>query len=158
MNPYQLRALIRRELDTVELGGRAPVELLMLTAAQETHLGKYIRQLGDGPARGIFQIEPATEKLVLKWALENRENLFWELVKRNSGSPLDLEANLRYQIVLARVNYLSWPAALPSVERNSDLSASSVRALAEYWKAYWNTEHGAGTPEEAVKNYEELAR
>ena len=34
--------------------------LLMGTAAQESALGEYIRQLGNGPALGIFQMEPET--------------------------------------------------------------------------------------------------
>ena len=34
-------------------------ELLMLTAAHESHLGTYLKQKG-GPALGIYQMEPAT--------------------------------------------------------------------------------------------------
>lgn len=37
------------------------VELLLLTCAAESAMGKYIMQVG-GPARGIFQMEPNTEK------------------------------------------------------------------------------------------------
>ena len=59
MDPKQLKELIERVLRKVNLYSDAAVDLLMLTAAQESACGKYIRQLGNGPALGIFQMEPA---------------------------------------------------------------------------------------------------
>lgn len=58
MDKRQLRNLIRRVL--IGIGGYSEEaeNLLMGTAAQESALGEYIRQLGNGPALGIFQMEP----------------------------------------------------------------------------------------------------
>lgn len=44
--------------------------LLMRIAAHESLGGKYLRQIGDngyGPGRGLWQMEPATLKLVCDW-------------------------------------------------------------------------------------------
>lgn len=151
MEVSQLRALIRCVLDKEDLGGRSVSELLMLTAAQESHLGKYIRQLDDGPARGIFQIEKNTEKLVWKWAIKSSDHFFQLLRKYCTGTEYDLEANLPYQIILGRLNYYSWPSPIPEITWPID--ENGIHALAGYWKKYWNTQYGAGTVEEAVNNY-----
>jgi len=61
MNKDHLRELISRVLEQLDLYSRDAVELLMLTAAAESNLGEYLRQVGRGPALGIFQMEPSTE-------------------------------------------------------------------------------------------------
>ncbi|MDX1428656.1 MAG: hypothetical protein R3282_00145, partial [Rhodothermales bacterium] len=50
---------IRPALAALEKKGRASEELLLGTAIQESLL-EFRRQLGGGPARGLFQMEPAT--------------------------------------------------------------------------------------------------
>ena len=56
----QFRANIIRPVLLV-IGGesRAAENLILGTALQESNL-RYLRQLGDGPARGVYQMEPAT--------------------------------------------------------------------------------------------------
>lgn len=41
-------------------------ELLILTAKHESKGGQYLEQIGGGPARGAFQVEPATAKDILE--------------------------------------------------------------------------------------------
>jgi len=125
------------------------VELLMMTCAQETHLGKYLKQV-KGPARGIFQIEPNTEKDMWKSLSQGRNyqlrDKVIELMFACEGTGFtNMELNLAYQIAMARYYYYRIPKQLPD---------STVQAMAIYWKKYYNTYLGAGTPEEAVKNYE----
>jgi len=55
-----LREMIQFVLKNYDLYSRDAEELLMLTAACESNLGHYFKQLGNGPALGIFQVEPAT--------------------------------------------------------------------------------------------------
>ena len=137
----QFRSLILRVLTNVDpaLCSDAAVNLLLGTAAQESGLGEYIRQLGGGPALGVFQMEPATfdwlrDKYSLKYpaALQGRmaEELEWDLFLSI------LTARLRYRVV---------PEALPS--------SSNTLALALYWKKHYNTPAGAGTVEQFEKNY-----
>lgn len=113
-------------------------QLLRLTCAQESHYGTYLYQIGGGPARGLFQMEPRTEMWL--W------NKFPDLLEEyDSSSRQDLIGNIPYQIVAARCYYLVWREPLPE--------ASDHVGLAKYWKKYWNSIKGKGTVEEAVVNY-----
>lgn len=132
-------------------------DLLMLTAATESHLGTYWRQLG-GPARGIFQMEPATEKDIWANFLTYKQPLL-KLVKdllgpANFNFPA-LQWNLAYQIAMARVHYFRVKAPLPSYKSHVD-SHEAVFALADYWKEHYNTHLGKGTPKKAYDDYMRL--
>ena len=123
------------------------VELLMLTAAQESHLGRYLKQI-QGPARGVFQIEPSTMADLIRNYLMYRDKL-GDALKRVHGDGLETEihltGNLAFQIVVARLIYRRVPEPLPN--------RLDVTEMAEYWKKYWNTHLGKGTVQEAVDNY-----
>ena len=56
----QLKKAIEEVLDYLNLNSLSAVNLLLGTAAQESRLGEYIEQV-NGPALGIFQMEPKTE-------------------------------------------------------------------------------------------------
>lgn len=63
INCEQLRLyVIRPTLEKIELWSEAAENLLLGTTAQESHMGTYIKQVGKGPALGIYQMEPATHK------------------------------------------------------------------------------------------------
>jgi len=153
LDATQLRELITEVLIELDLYSADACELLMLTAAQESHLGHYIKQVGNGPAKGIFQMEPSTEKDIWKNFLKYKP----DLKKRVAGlmgeadwESLQLTGNLLYQIAMARLHYYRRPEALPS--------RSNVDAMAQYWKRHYNTHLGKGTVLEAVINYKRLAR
>lgn len=128
------------------------VELLMLTAAQESQLGTYLKQV-KGPARGVFQIEPTTEIDMWRTLATDHFKLLRKKISE-LRSPMELkdatnmELNLGYQIAMARFYYFRIPASLPSPEPEE---------LAKYWKRFYNTYLGKGTVEEAVKNYDRFA-
>jgi len=54
------RDVIAPVLQKSGLDSEAAEELLLGTAVQESLNFKYRRQMGGGPARGYFQMEPAT--------------------------------------------------------------------------------------------------
>jgi hypothetical protein len=132
--------------------GRA-IPLLLGTCAQESGF-QYNRQLGNGPARGYFQCEPATEADVWENFLAYQPELTACFVARCGQSGPDvsaLEHNLVYQILLARTHYFRCdPDPLPA--------AKDIEAHSMVWKTYYNTNLGKGKPEEYVKNYNALVQ
>ena len=61
INKNDIREAIREVLTYLGKHSDSAEELLMLTCAVESQLGTYLKQI-KGPARGIFQMEPATER------------------------------------------------------------------------------------------------
>ena len=153
VNPNQLRELITAVLVELDLYSANACELLMLTAAQESHLGHYIKQVGNGPAKGIFQMEPSTEKDIWKNYLKYKPDLakrVGAMLGEADWEHLQLTGNLLYQIAMARVHYYRRPEALPD--------RLNIVGMAQYWKAHYNTHLGRGTIAEAIKNYNRLAK
>lgn len=144
---HQLEDLIIRILKEFNLYSQEAVDLLLGTAAQESQFGRYIRQLGNGPALGIFQMEPNTEKDIwenfIKFKPELKTKLFNKFHIDKPSSEL-LEYNLAYQIIMARIHYYRVRESIPK---------ENLAGLAKYWKQYYNTPLGKGTPEEFIKNY-----
>lgn len=138
MNKDQLRDLITRTLQGVFLYSESAVELLMLTAATESNLGEYIRQV-RGPALGVFQMEPFTHDDIWK----THGHLLLPLLGEQSAGRL--EYDLRYAIIMSRMHYMRIPSALPE--------ASNIDGHAKYWKKYYNTYLGSGTVAKAKAKY-----
>jgi len=145
-------AVIRPTLHYLGLHSTAAENLLLGTAVQESRL-KYLKQIGGGPALGVFQIEPATHKDVWDNFLEFRPDLASKVrgiasqrtFFKNADS--ELMFNLRYSAAIARLIYLRAPAKLPRYD--------DIEGLARYWKTYYNTTLGAGTTAEFILNYRE---
>jgi hypothetical protein len=150
MNALQVRdEIIVPTLTTLGLVKDSRVNLLLGTCAQESHMGKYRRQISGGPALGIFQIEPTTHELVINW-LEKHCVVIWDLIQKIVGkqNPMDaLENNDCYSCAIAMSLYYSIHKGLPK--------ADDVEGLAHYWKDYYNR-GGAGTIEDFVENYNKL--
>lgn len=124
----------------------AAEELLMGTAAQESHL-VYLHQLG-GPARGVYQIEPETMNDIFTNYLAFRpelEKMVIDAAGRGANLHDELTTNLKYATIIARIIYKRVPEALPE--------ATDVDGMATYWKKFYNTPLGRGTTEEFVTNY-----
>lgn len=138
---------------------RKAVELLMLTCAAESHGGRYIKQLGTGPARGIFQIEPDTWMdcyiHFLDYPQYKRLKLKINLL-RSHGGKFDLALNIGYQICIARLIYWRKRPLIPIVHFYKDnLTPGSAAKLAQYWKRHYNTVKGKGRVQKAIDNYYE---
>jgi len=149
VNRDDLRLFIRSVLRMAGLWSEEAEELLMGTFAQESALGKYRRQIGGGPGRGILQMEPATERDVWENYLDYRKNLSEKIRLISGVSRPDSEAlenNLAYQVLMARIQYLRAPEKLPK----------DLDGMAALWKKRYNTAMGKGTEEEFIENYREM--
>lgn len=161
-DPKQFRDLIHRVLKDFATNcgpgkewiySEDAVELLMMTAAQETLLGKYIRQV-RGPALGVFQMEPGAynhlfNNYITRGDKEWLHNAYELYISYGASWRDRMMADIPYQIVLARIYYLRYPEPLPS--------SSDREAMAQYYKRYWNTSLGKATVEEAIARYERYA-
>lgn len=149
MDRVTLKALITSVLKELNLHSDNAVKLLMGTAAQESHLGKYRKQLGGGPALGIFQMEPATFNDIVNNYLRYKPALaarIERVARVCRFKAEDVENNDLLAICMARVHYLRASEAIPP----------DVEGMARYWKRYYNTPLGKGTVEEFIANYRRL--
>lgn len=140
--------VVRPVLQAVGVHSPAAEHLVLGTALQESNL-HYLRQLGDGPALGLYQMEPATHDDIWQNYLAYREGLrdrVSSFLVEGRDRAEQLVWNLAYATVMCRVHYLRVPAPLPD--------AADIRGLAVYWKQHYNTPLGRGTPEEFVEKFE----
>jgi len=149
LNNKQFRELIVKPcLHDLNYWSEAAEELMVLTCATESLGGTYIKQV-EGPALGIYQMEPVTYHDI--WASYiSKKSHFAYIILQNVGvaympPPEFMIYNLKLATYMARLCYLRVPEKLPE--------ANDIKGLAEYWKKYYNTEHGAGTVDKAVKHY-----
>ena len=133
------------------------VDLCMITFAQESAMGRYIEQLGGGPAKGINQMEGVTHDDI--WVYLDRKGedfkqktIYPFMINDAFGTTLNKTLNIAYQIAMTRLHYWRVPEAIPSRDQ-FDHKKQYIRALAEYWKKHYNTHLGAGTVDQAVSNY-----
>jgi hypothetical protein len=124
-------------------------QLLMGTAAQESQL-IYTRQLGNGPALGYFQMEPATHDDCWTNYIDFRPSLKSKVlaIRTASGSPDagEMETDHAYAAAMARVRYMRVTESIPTAPKD----------IAAYWKRYYNSLLGAGTIAEFIGNWNRL--
>jgi hypothetical protein len=148
-NAPQLRQdVIQPTLKPIQLWSVDVEELLILTCANETLGGTYLKQVG-GCALSIYQIEPATLDDMWNNFLAKRSDLEYKILQslQYVRRPLDscLVTNLAYATVMARVFYLRISDPIPS--------ATDIPALAAYYKKHFNTSLGAATIDATIANY-----
>jgi len=143
----QLRDLVKSELSRWQpekgqhFASPWAVNLLLGTIAQESHLGTYLRQLGGGPALGICQMEPSTFRwLRTKYGQRFPGRELWE------REVSELVWDNRLAILTCRLRYVADPKPIPE----------DLDGIARYYKRVYNTELGAATPEQFVRNYRSL--
>ena len=142
--------VIRATLIYMRMFSASAENLLLGTAVQESGL-QYLRQFNDGPARGLYQIEPATHDDITDRYLANK-SLRSDIRKRLNTllapvpSRIDqLATNLAYATAIARLRYWMDPAPLPEPD--------DVDGLAAYWKRVYNTPKGRGRVAEFAATY-----
>jgi len=147
IEPQELRSLIKATLTPIGLYSPEAEELLMATAAQESHLGTYRRQIG-GPALGIFQMEPNTfndiwaNYLHYKQALSDKVRA---LATYGFVIASELMNNDPFAIAMARLVYLRAPEPLPA--------STDIEGMWTLYKLRYNSPKGAATHDEFVANY-----
>ncbi len=138
LDPQQFRRrVIRPVIRRLGLWSPAAERLLLGTALTESGL-RYLHQV-RGPACGLYQIEPATLHDIYRNWLPRRA-VFAEGLRLFTAPHGALEEqlvwNLAYATAVARLVYYRRPEPLPR--------ADDLPALAEYWKAHFNTAAGKG--------------
>lgn len=112
--------------------------LLMITALQETHGGKWLRQI-RGPANGLMQVEPETERVALRWLARHDPQKYALLRKLRVPARLgahEMQYNHAYCIAVAYAVYRM---------RHVNPSGCSVERLARLYKQHYNTARGKAT-------------
>lgn len=126
------------------------VKMIAETACIESNCGEYIQQI-NGPACGIFQIEPRTAKDLIQNYIGNRPKLFDKYMRLVNGY-ISLEdnlcTNLMFSIFMCRCFYLRIKEPIPH----------TVEERAKYWKKYYNTELGKGTVEKYIKAVDKYSK
>jgi len=154
INPQDLKENVimplLRELSTYSemIDTPAAINLLLGTAAVESAMGHYLVQI-NGPAEGIYQMEPATYNDIWANFINPRKELA-DMFYRRFGK--DIRSESRFMIgdlylatCMARVHYFRNAEALPE--------ADNVKGLGQYWKTYYNTGLGKGTVRHFIKAY-----
>jgi len=118
----------------------AAEQLVLGTAVKESGGLVWLRQLDGGPALGLWQMEPRTFRDLLtrcpNWML--REVAF--VGDPLAVTPASVIWNLRMGAMMCRLKYRDAEEELPQRD--------DVKALASYWKRYYNSVLGKGKPEE----------
>ena len=130
----QLRDLVTATLKEANLHSPEAVKLLLGTCAVESEFGTYIKQRG-GPALSPWQIEEPT----FNW-LKERYKKYHPYIDKEFEA---LEWDLKLAILMCRLRYLVVPDPIPK----------TLAEQAVYWKKYYNTFQGAGTPMAYVAAY-----
>ena len=131
--------VIAPALDKLNLWSRSAEELVLGTAIVESGL-TYIRQWGDGPALGLWQVEPSTQNDLYTNFLHYRPELGGKLIElRAAGLSLDenLATNLMYGAAVCRLCYYCKSEPPPE--------AGDLEGQGEYWQTHYNTPLGKGT-------------
>ena len=135
------------------------VDLVLATGIVESRY-EYIRQMGDGPARSFWQVEPASAVDNLMHYLKHRKSLMGKCAE---ASMVDLkhwqnydelvwaeilEKNIAAGIIHCRLKYWRVPKRMPN----------TLEGQAAYWKKYYNTEGGKGDPEHFIESVRKWLR
>lgn len=135
----QIKQIIEWSLKEMGLHSEDAVDLVYKTGNAETGY-RHLKQMGNGPALGFWQVEPAT----LIDIMDNYVKFRPELEKRlkNLGfSSEDMEtrvmSNIALQAAFCRLKYKRDKYALPK--------SNDLKGQAEYWKRVYNTHLGKGT-------------
>ena len=148
----KLALVIRPALEKLSLWSLSAEELVLGTAIVESGL-THLKQHGDGPALGLWQVEPATHDDLYTNFLNYRPELGSKLIElRAAGLSLDenLATNLMYGAAVCRLCYYRKPDALPE--------AGDIEGQGQYWKTHYNTPLGKGTVTKYVYKVQKILK
>lgn len=149
INIEQFRQLIVKPvLKDLVLDSDSAEELLVFTCANESKGGTYLHQV-NGPALGIYQMEPETYNDIWKNFINKSPRLCMILVSNFGCSyqaqPERMVWDLHFATVLARLHYARVSEPLPK--------ANDLNSIWEYYKKYYNTPKGSAQKDSALENY-----
>lgn len=154
LNITQFRELIvKSSLNDLLLYSPDAEELLVFTCAVESLGGTYLHQV-NGPALGIYQMEPVTYNDIWETYIKPRGPLTMRLMTNfhlpSMPSEEQLIYDLRYATAMSRIFYARVKEPLPS--------ASDENAIWDYYKKYYNTSQGAAVKEDSIQKYHDFVR
>ena len=153
ISSYQLReTVILPTLQALELSSESAVQLLLGTCAQETLMGRYLvqRNIGFRGGIGIYQMQRASYRMIWDKMVEGNGIMKakMKLLLNYGGMPPAerLATDLALATAMCRLYYYAINAPLPA--------ANDIPGMAAYWKKWYNTELGAGTPAQFIQHYD----
>ena len=138
-----IRGLIVEVLEKLDDAGirysPEAVDLVFETGNAETGY-RHLEQMGGGPAKSFWQVELNT--LADNWEnyISYRKPLIEALYKLGyieKDPEFSIVANIAVGIAMCRIYYYRQPGSIPK----------TIEGRADYWKIFYNTEGGKGTPE-----------
>lgn len=137
----QFQRFVTGVLFEYDLHSAEAVDLLLGTAAQESHFGKYLRQNVkafniDIHAFGAYQMEKNT----FDWLQDKYGNRYPDIKNRKH---FEMEYDLKLATLMCRLRYSADTKPIPK----------TLEGQAEYWKRIYNSVAGMGKPEEYIENY-----
>lgn len=141
LDPRQLlEYVIRPTLKAINLWTRSAERLVLGTGAYESGL-RQIRQFGNGPALGLWQMEPATYDSLWNDLIDGKPELKRSILALGHYSEAPessrLISDLALGAAMCRVRYLWDPHPLPDPDDKV--------AMGETYKRGYNTHLGKGT-------------
>ncbi|MGR6871178.1 hypothetical protein ACU6U9_02465 [Pseudomonas sp. HK3] len=141
----QFGVVVRNTIVTALEAGGFPLQenaitLLLMIAAHESQGFRYCRQL-NGPALGLWQMEPATYNDAIEYL--KRTGKFTDIPRVLDAE--ELVVSPTFAAAMARVQLWRDPEPLPD--------ADDLMGLAKYAKRVWNTELGKATVNEYLNDY-----
>jgi hypothetical protein len=134
----------------VVLSSGAAEQLVMITGAQESKL-RWLKQVGPGPAMGLWQMEPATFYDLRDRFIKTQPYL-WNAFGRSSidlkPEPIELAYNLKLAAVCCRIRYFMSSMPLPKLD--------DIEAMAHMWKVVYNTAGGDGKESDFIHSWETI--
>lgn len=132
-------ALHRIGLDTPE-----SMALVLGTAMVESDCGRYIHQI-NGPALGIYQMEPATYDDIFANFLIYKKQMMDVMAPFGRPRIEKMIYDLEFASQMCRIHYFRMPGKIP---KNAD-------EMAQYYKNYYNTPKGKAVTSECIPKFQE---
>lgn len=151
-NCSQFRMLIIEPvLSKLQVYSKEAEELLVFTCAAESLGGHYLAQV-NGPALGVYQMEPNTYTDIWTNFIRNRNQLSMLMSLHFSCNripdPSRLIYDLHFATAMARIHYLRMPGTIPN----------TTEGLWDYYKKYYNTEKGKAKKDESIQKYQDFIK
>lgn len=144
--------VIAPTLKDLGLYSKAAERLIIGTAIVESNL-QYLRQIGGGPARGVYQCELRTHKDIWDNFLKYKKDLSQMVSTFLTGHEApenQLYGNLYYATAICRIHYLRVKAPLPASE--------DFEGMAQYHKKYYNSVLGKTDPNKSTPIFARVVR
>ena len=156
--PHLKNHVVTPVLQYLELDGQRAINLVTGTFLAEGYAGgyTYLKQMGNGPAMGPEQMEPATYKDIWKNFLGNpKRSVIASRLRNIAGNfyadnnnmpkPETLIGNLFYAAAMCRIFYFRVSEPLPQ--------ADDAEGMANYHKRYYNTAAGKAVAEANIARF-----